>query len=149
MFRGRTVFSGPQDDGTNTLQGPRTHLHGSQTVHVPPPLPEACSSQQVSATQRMVFLVNPLPRAIWVWRAPTRPLCAAPGLKAVCTLDSGMCSKGHQGSKTAFSEHCRSIPFISVSTLTAFREALTGNNIYLMKYHTASPQNHPFYLLTF
>ena len=74
---------------TEPAAGARTHLHGSQTVHVLPPLPEACSSQQVSATQ--IFLVNPFPRATWIQRTPTSPLCATPGLRQ-CVLQTQACA---------------------------------------------------------
>lgn len=146
MFRGRTVFSGPQDDGTHyrgpglTCMAPRLFMcHHHYLRHV---LHNRCQQHN----EWSFWLTLSQGPSGYGGRPHARSVL--PQDLRLC-LDSGMCSKGHQGSKTAFNEHCRSIPFISGSTLTAFREALTGNNIYLMKYHTASPKNHPFYLLTF
>lgn len=94
-------------------------------------------------SNKTVFLSNPPPRASWMRRTPTIPLCAAP--EAVCALNSGMCSKGCHDSKiNSLQLHYSSVPLISESTLTAVRKALTGNNIYLMKYLTPSPQDEPF-----
>lgn len=141
------VFSGPQDDGTHyrgpglTCMAPRLFMcHHHYLRHV---LHNRCQQHN-----KRSFWLTPSQGPLGYGGRPQPALCC-PRTKAVYALDSGMCSKGHQGSKTAFTEHCRSVPFISGSTLTALREALTGNNIYLMKYRTASPQTHPFYLLTF